>query len=294
MDLPCIERGRIGHLLRVEHGLPHIDWWAFEAWRRVEPDVDIRAVAAAWMDEVRDSLSGEYRRWRHVSVEGLAPADGALAQAMAAAADKSVKIVRAALSRALGDVPAPDIGLVVFAGKDEYISFTDYYHPEEGEWATSGGCYLNDGEGCFPLIVTHAGAKWGLEQTIAHEMTHHLLHGRGLPLWVEEGFTQMMEERVTGYTGFKLDREMRDRQFERWEGRLDSFLSGEGFSSGAEDDQELAYHLAEWIARAELSERADAYFRFVRDCRENGAEASALKHLGCGLEKLVARRLGLE
>jgi hypothetical protein len=103
----------------------------------------------------------------------------------------------------------------------------------------------------------------------------------------------MMEERVTGYTDFKLDREMVAQQRERWEGRLEEFLSGAGFYSPEDEDQKLAYHLAEWIARVELSERAEAYFRFVRGCAEMGAEESAQEHLACGLEEMVARRLGV-
>jgi hypothetical protein len=181
----------------------------------------------------------------------------------------------------------------VLASGEDYISFTAHYHPEEGEWATSGGCYINHGSECFPIIVTHAGARWSLELTVAHELTHHFLHDHGLPLWVEEGFTQMMEERVTGYTSFKLDREMMERQHERWAGGLDSFFNGDAFFSGADDDQELAYHLAEWIARTELSQRPEAYFAFVRGCAEQGADASARQHLGSDLVQLVAAKLGL-
>jgi hypothetical protein len=188
----------------------------------------------------------------------------------------------------------PELGIIVFAGKDDYISFTCRFYAEEGEWATSGGCYHNEGGVSLPLIITHAGSKWSLEMTIAHEMTHHLLEPFNLPLWVEEGFTQMMEERVTGYNNFKLDREMVERHRARWhDGGIASFLGGDAFHSGHDTDQELAYHLAQWIARTELSERAEAYFRFVRDCASVGPGESATRHLGCSLDELALKRLGI-
>ncbi|MEX2219424.1 MAG: hypothetical protein WD749_11790, partial [Phycisphaerales bacterium] len=235
----------------------------------------------------------EYRRWRHEGIEGLAPAEDAARAARTG--DRARKVIGTALRALRGDGPIPDVAVIALARSEDYYTFLAPHHPEEGEWATSGGTYVNLGPGALAMIVTHTQAKWGLEETVAHELTHHALEELSLPLWVEEGFTQMMEERVTGLANFKLDREMVERQRALWEERgVEGFLSGDGFFSAEEDVQELSYHLSQWVVRSQLSERAGAFFAFAREAGELGESESAMKHLGMTPGALVASVGGLE
>jgi hypothetical protein len=298
---PAIEREIVGHLFRPANGLPRLDWGQLDVWREKHPHVAIRAVAGAWLDELRDVLEDksretssdvEYRRWRHERIEGLAPADDGLARRASQGADRAMAIVERSLRPVLGDARVPDVAVVVFRDADPYYSFKADGREEEGVSATSSGYYRNEGGDSFPLIVTHTQTKWHLESTIAHEMAHHAMCDLDLPLWLEEGFAQMMEERVTGYTGFRLDREMVARQRERWSEGLDEFWSYDAFVSPREDDQELAYHLAEWLVRAALADQPERFFAFVRSCAGGRDEAAAVEHFGCELEELGFRLLG--
>jgi hypothetical protein len=289
---PAVERELVKHLFRPEHGLPQVDWWEADAWREKNPGVSLRAVAGVWLDELRDALEGEHRRWRHERIEGRAPEEDGLALRAARGAERALEIVERSLRPVRGDGPVPELALIVFRDADPYYSFSAHGHAEEGEFATSGGFYQNDGGDSFPLIVTHAQSRWHLESTIAHEMTHHALYGLHLPLWLEEGFTQMMEERVTGYTDFELDLEMVERQRERWSEGLGDFWSCDAFFSPRDDDQELSYHLSEWLVRAALADQPDRFFAFVRGCARGSAEAAAVEHLGYKLEDLGRRLLG--
>jgi hypothetical protein len=130
--------------------------------------------------------------------------------------------------------------------------------------------------------------------TIAHELTHHALASLSLPVWAEEGLTQMMEERVTGQTSFRIDREMVDRHVMHWSSRgLDAFWSGEAFHSAEENDQELAYHLAEMLARRMLADRPREYLSFLKQYeREDRGADAARRRLGMTLGQLAAGSRG--
>jgi hypothetical protein len=125
-------------------------------------------------------------------------------------------------------------------------------------------------------------------------LTHLLLVERELPLWLEEALTQLMEELVTGTTGFAVDREIMDRHRSYW-GRhgLDTFWSGQSFSS-PDDGQELSYHLSEVLARPLLADTPRRFLTFAAAAKWEDCGASAAKeHLGMSLGELASRALGL-
>lgn len=270
-----------------------------ESWltRRTTPAEKLpdmrRALAAAWLDEVRDALKSDHRRWRHARVEGLGPVDKNIAIHASRAADSAFEIIEKALRPILGGNPIPPVGIVVMATLEDYLSFIAAYYPDEGEFATSGGMYLNGGTDAFPFVALPAPSAASVAGVIAHELTHHALFGMGLPLWVEEGLTQMMAERVTGIPNFVLNEELLGRHRHRWqESGLDGFWSGASFHSPHEDEQELAYHLSQILVRGQLDRDAAAFFRFARACRESGPEAAVRDHFGTDPDDVVERFLG--
>lgn len=258
------------------------------------PESVRRAVASAWLDEVRDALTEDHRRWRADRVEGVAPLDGRIAQRIARGTDKAIGMIEKSLEPIRGREPIPAIAVVALASKEDYYSFISHFYPEQGEFATSGGVYLNEGADSFPVIALPA-SNANVEQVIAHELTHHALFRRRLPLWVEEGITQMMEERVTGISNFRLDHEMLRRHRERWlDGGLDPFLSGEAFHSAEDDQQELAYHLSQFVVRGALSKSPEQFFAFLRGCKDELEEKAAARHLRCDPREFVEYALGAE
>jgi hypothetical protein len=260
-----------------------------------------RAIAAAWLDELRDALPTDSRRWRHAFVEGLAPLEGDIGTRVAAAADKSLRIIGKALTEIRGDPranPVPPIGVVVLATAEEYYSFVSRFYVEEGEYATSGGIYIGASADNFPLFAVNGQMKQEIEKTIAHELTHHALKPdramratcAGLPLWAEEGLTQMMEEHVTRSSHFVFNREMLERHRALWdEIGFEGFADGKVFQSPIGEHQELSYNLAEMLTRSLLSTRKRDFFAFARACRNEGADPveATRTHLGGTVEQLA-------
>lgn len=299
-DLLTLDRDEIAPFLSVGEGLPRLDWSMADVWitRKAagpgDQDRLKRAVAAAWLDGLRDALEADHKRWRHARIEGLAPVAENCAARVAAVADHAVVTIERALVPIRGDEPIPLAGIVALDGMDPYYSFISYYHAEEGEWGTSGGMYIHEGADSFAVVALPVIPKTDIGKTVAHELTHHALRGLELPLWVEEGFTQMMEERVTGRSYFKLDHEMMRRHRERWGGEeVERFVAGDSFFSPYDDEQELAYNLAQLVVRGWLSREPQRFFAFARACQNVGPQAAAEEHLGKSEAEVVGQALGL-
>lgn len=299
-SLPWVDRQRVAHLFHLDEGIPQVDWGAADLWvNQQEPDFSRhgalrRAVAAAWLDEVRDSLETDHRRWRTALIEGLAPLEEGLGERIARTGAHAAELIARTLRPLRGEAPIEPFGLIALKSYKDYISFEAHGMPEEGTFATSGGSYVHGGTDAFPVVVLPVNVPHSIEATIAHEVTHHALHSMELPLWLEEGFTQMMEERVTGHTRFVLNQEQVERHRALWsEVGLDTFFSGDGFFSPEGAAQELSYHLSQAIVRGMLSHYPEAFFRFARAarCGDNG-EGAAREHLGRDLEDLALALIG--
>lgn len=293
--LETIDRDVAASLLKRVHGLPHIDWNLAGPWLDRQAGVTDRhsilerALVAGWLDEMRDAIEQDCQRWRHPLFEGLAPMEHGVAQRVARGADHAADVVAKALRSIRGNQPFPPLAVVCLPNIDTYYSFVSPFYPDQGEFATSGGMYLRSERPSFPTICLVASDKHALEATLAHELTHHALSPLGMPLWLEEGFTQMMEERVIGATGFTVNCEILARHRALWgEVGLDRFFSGEAFHSPEGEQQELAYHLSQLIVRSELSENATRFFEFSRAASEGDAgDAAAREHLRRSLFDLV-------
>lgn len=299
LELRSIEPAILSHAIQMIDGLPHLDWGMADAWidRNARDESEIeplrRAFAAGWLDALSEALGGEYRRWRHAEVEGLAPLAGNLGPQTALAADRAITVIQRALRPVRGDVPIPTVAILALENADQYYTLIAPLHPDEGEFATSGGIFTGGHDGTYPAIIFPCGVRHAIGNIIAHELTHHALAGLALPLWLEEGYAQMMEERVTNVSSFQLTREIHQRHRDHWpEAGIDRFFSGDAFTSPEGDEQELAYNLSQAIVRGMLTERAAAFFAFTLECGELGAEAAAMKHLGMRVDELAERIVG--
>jgi hypothetical protein len=300
--LPTVSREEGELLWHRPDGLPRVDWDMAAHWisRRADTVHDEaawrRALMAACLDEVRDSLDRDHVRWRSANVEGLAPLGGiVVGKAMSTVAERAFRALRKDLRTIRPDEPIAPIALVAIEPADSYVDFTNSYFLDEGAFAMSGGLYLNEGPEAFPLIAVNAASRHGCEATVAHELTHHALHGTGLPSWVEEGIAQMMEERIALAPDFKLDAEMVQRQRDLWSTHdIDSFLDGSAFLCPVDDMQELSYHLAQWVVRGELTRRPDAFFAFARACRGQDPDEACHNVLGVSPRQLVLAIIGVE
>ena len=299
-DLPRVDRDVVRHLFVERYGLPQVDWGMADHWVAQQPsDPDIRprlkrAVVAAWLEEMRDALDADHQAWRRHDVEALTPLENAAGKRIAEASASAGAEIARALVPIRGRDPIDPYAIVALKPLEAYISFKAHFLHDDANVATSGGFYMQGSESEFPVIALSAAMPHALETILAHEVTHHALVDAGLPLWAEEGITQMMEERVAGGAPFNITSEQAARQRSRWaEDQLVEYVDGDMFKSPDDDDQELAYQLSQWVVRMALERDAKKFFEFLRACRSADPEHASQAVLGRSQVEFVRTICGI-
>lgn len=189
--------------------------------------------------------------------------------------------------------------ILIFSGNEAYYSHISDYHGD-GEYGGSSGMHLRTSYDHVALLHLH---QIDLFPSMAHELTHCVLSHLEMPLWLEEGLTQLFEHDL-GNKPFGLDPKDvgEQKSFWRREG-LEQFWSGEGFSSPG-DVQKYSYQLAEILLRLLLNDYQPRWFgldqtparammNFVRFAnRDDAGEAAARQYLGLTLDEIAAKSLG--
>lgn len=306
---PPLAIEEVAPFLRTHLGLPHLNWDDaldhIGATAQTDADDKTCAMIAGWVDALANALRTRYTtplaRWRDAGIEGLAPAtDCDRLQRTTAKALATIGHALTPIRGAPEENPIGHITIIVAPTLDAYYDLIDAYFRNGGDFATSGGAYLQASLLSPPTLIVNVG-RHALEHTLAHELTHHALRppsedaGR-LPLWAEEGLTQMMEERVTNQSDFEYEHSVMRRHRALWPSiGLAGFLSGETFLSPIEDHQELSYNLAEAVTRSLLASRPADFFAFARAClRGKEPAAAAAEHLGQSEEAIMLRFLDLD
>ena len=292
--LPALSPDDIRHLLFEEEGVTHVDWQMATAWiehRETDPAARAqlrRAIAATWLDSLAASIVWETHRWRSSVIEGLAPTEHAAGRRLEAWSGRAVRSIAEAFTKIRASAPIPPVIVLCTRSREAYYSFISRFY-DEGEHATSAGIYLrSDGDSVAMLVISGVFAGHH-ENTLAHELAHHLLDGCRLPVWAEEGLTQMMEERVAGSAHFALDHAVLHRHRALWEEiGFEGFESGATFHSPRGEEQELSYHLALFLTRSLLATRAEDFFAFARACRHTDPELACREHLEAPVGELAA------
>lgn len=296
----AITREDVRPLLTCVHGMPHVDWGMAAAWcvshesKHASRDQLRLSVAAFWLDELRDAMADDAQRWNRGPVLGVAPMERGTSRRLADTAEKALGIIDQACSKFRAQHDIPPIAVIALGTRDEYYSFIAHFFPSSKPSATSGGLYIRSDGDSFPMLVINPLSKdHSIELTAVHELTHHVLADCRLPLFIEEGLTQMMEERATGIPNFTLDHQRVGRHREVWTpAMIDEYVAGSTFLSPTDDVQELSYHLSQWIVRSLLDADAKKFFAFAKACQETPVEFAMQEHLGVRPEELVARVIG--
>lgn len=189
--------------------------------------------------------------------------------------------------------------ILIFAGNEAYYSHVGDYHGD-GEYGGSSGMHIRNRYDHVALAQLY---KIDLFATMAHELTHAALSHLQMPLWLEEGLTQLFEHDL-GNKPFALDPKEVGEQKVFWrETGLEQFWSGTGFSSPG-DVQKYSYQLAEILLRLLLTDYQPRWFgfdrtpvqtlmNFLRNAkRDDAGEAAAREYLGLSLEDIAAKSLG--
>jgi hypothetical protein len=183
--------------------------------------------------------------------------------------------------------------LVVFDDEDAYYRYVSHYYPEAGEFALSGGMYINSGCGHFVTVKADLRA---VEPVIAHELTHACLGHLPIPAWLNEGIAVNTERRLCPLPNpaGTTPQQMHARHQKFWgPDEIQQFWSGKSFLR-SDEGNELSYDLARIIV-SQLGAAWDHFRPFVLSANANdGGASAAADHLGVQLGNVVSALLEQE
>lgn len=276
--------------------LPVVDWEAMRALQ--PPTVDKSALetfwtglARDWLEALRAALEPRYaiRESDHFLMLDL------LDDSRARVALDFVERARKGILEILDGVAVGNFSgkvcLLIFEDEDRYYRYVSNYYDKDGEYALSGGMFLQQGYGHFVFVQDEMAS---MEPTIVHELTHCLLQHLPLPAWLNEGTAVNTERRVCPPVGRPLytPEEMQERHVKFWnESTIQEFWSGKSWLR-PDEANELSYDLARNLTLL-ACEDFDAFRAFANaaDAADAG-NAAALKHLGYPVARLAEAVLG--
>jgi hypothetical protein len=295
----------ISDSLTWDEGLPAPQWDLLTEWVESQIDEDDRFdawtdIVKQWLEQVGVALDDGFRVHESAHDLLLSNAEDPLAGSyLRFAADCRAAIVRQlpgiATFASLGKHVA-----VMLPSTERYYDYIARFYPE-GTHGGSAGVHVRTG---YQHIAISATKTTDPHPILAHETMHAALAHLKLPLWLEEGLTQMFEHDMTGRALLMVTGEIASRHKKTWKKRgLNVFWSGDGFHSPGRI-QELSYQLAEILMRLLIEEHRPRWFglstqkqkqfmEFLRFANEadSGAEA-ARTILGVTLTDIASMFLG--
>lgn len=267
-------------------GWPLVDWQAASAWTGAL-DATLAAQARdtlhrGWLLHLRDAL-GE-----HVFLHETADAYvlSSLEPRVAAATASYIASTRQRVARVLQGLARYPEGqksiLLVLDDEANYYHYVSQYYPDGGEFAFSGGMFID--AGC-PHFVTVAADLSLIEPVIAHELTHAALAHLNLPLWLDEGLAVNTERQLAvALPSVHTPRELQAKHAAFWgHAEIQAFWRGESFQR-TDDGNLLSYDLARILVEQLAKPSWPAFARFVTHAKRTDAgNASAKEHLGIDL-----------
>lgn len=185
--------------------------------------------------------------------------------------------------------------LVIICGdKLDYDEFSALEHPGRGgELADSSGVFVGKG---LPHIALSSALLNDIHAILVHELVHDCISHLPLPLWLNEGITQLLEYQLVSWRPFVLDRETMEKHKAHWNAEtIQLFWSGRSFFNPG-DSQFLSYNLSVVLARKIMTNVARGqsdFWSFVRQARPSDAGDAAMRaQFGVGVEELVEDFLG--
>ncbi|QDV27574.1 hypothetical protein [Aureliella helgolandensis] len=239
----------------VRESLPRPKWEVIASW--IESNVESTSLDDSWTQIARDwlarltqSLPSGYTVLESPEFLLLA-SDESLGTRLLRYSERARRTILKTLDGVASDEGHGKHVVLLFGDVDSYYDYVTDFYPDEGEFALSGGMFLDVGYGHFAVCPAYGD---DYERVIAHELNHALLRHLPLPLWLNEGVTQVMEDVVQDSSYFMVDHEILRRHRAYWNAEtIDMFWSGDSFFS-PDDGQELSYHLSQVLFRNLMSD----------------------------------------
>lgn len=247
----------------------------------------------AWLLRVRDSLGGAYRLETQGRAIVLSSLEMNVARSTLGFMTKTPRRIMTVLD---GVAAFPEWGhdiLIVFDDDETYYRYVSHFYEEAGEFAASGGMFINDG--CSHFVTMKSDLRV-VEPTIVHEMTHACLSHLPIPAWLNEGLAVNTERRLSppSVPDLLTPHQMHAKHKAFWDAaRVQEFWSGKSWLR-TDDGNMLSYDLAR-ILVSEFAADWHAFRRFTLKADTSDAgHAAALEHLNIDLGAAVCAVLELE
>jgi hypothetical protein len=276
--------------MEVVNGFPIMYWSAVADWLATIGDPDIRRQARlhgqrAWLMHMRDALGPHFSLHESENAFVLSSLESTVVAATAKYVTSARRKVASALGK-LAEFAADEKSIMLVLDDEEwYYHYVAVYYPSEGEFAFSGGMFIN--AGCPHFVVRRADLA-SIEPVIVHELAHSAVSHLRLPLWLDEGIAVNTEHKIAGAgRGLYTPHEIRAKHLRFWgETEIQQFWSGEAFRR-TDDGNMLSYDLAR-IMVEHMAKSWEPFERFVMNARrEDAGAASAAEHLDVDLGAYV-------
>ena len=148
----------------VHEGFPRPDWAAIA--KQIEDNFDEPqrnqtwlTVVDEWLSKIIEALGEGYWLGESENFLVVASESEQYINSLARFLENTLDRVLTTLDGIASDEGYGKHVVMIFRTLDQYYSYISYFYPEEGEFATSGGIYVNRGYGHFAL--PHAGGGGG-------------------------------------------------------------------------------------------------------------------------------------
>jgi hypothetical protein len=275
-----------------KHALPIPDWAACEPPETSSDDEKnthwCRA-AASWLNKLSTELSEPLSLRESDNFFALSALTARETEVLLDYAERALKRNLATLAGIASDERLGKHIVMVLPHEDDYYRYVSEYYPQDGEFAFSGGMYIQNGYGHF---VFCKGTMDAMEPTLVHELVHALVSHLPLPAWVNEGLAVNTERRWAPRPQQYKPNELAYMHSKFWnQETMQEFWSGKSYRRPDEGNA-LSYDLAQRLMGL-IGQNQKALVSFVNQSSgEDSGSKAALEVLGMPLEQLTQEVIG--
>ncbi len=275
-----------------KHALPIPDWAAcepLESLSDAEKNVHWCSAAASWLAKLSTSLSEPLLLRESANFFALSALNERETQVLLEYAERALKRNLATLDAIASDEGLGKHVVMVLPSEDDYYRYVSEYYPQEGEFAFSGGMFIQNGYGHF---VFCKGSMDAMEPTLVHELAHALVSHLPLPAWVNEGLAVNTERRWAPRPPQYKPHELAYMHSKFWTPEtMQEFWSGKSYLR-TDDGNALSYDLAQRMIEF-IGRDHELLARFVnQSTSDDGASQAALEVLGIPLAEITQEVIG--
>ena len=284
-------------LSRIRHAfqLPRVNWNLVRDW--VENNVAVSdqtrawsTLAHQWLEAVDLALGETHRAIRSDHVILFAPTEFEQAVSLFDLAESGLKEMASLLGPLARQNQTGPLVIMLFGDDESYCRYVSPFDPEIEFVRSAGFCFKGD----FVHVALRPAVSEQLQQTLLHEIAHACLSDRNLPLWLEEGITQLAEEAaVANWARFSLSSEDAAKLRLYWrEHPVSDFWWGHGFHT-PDEGQRHCYQLAQILFRQIVSDHRKELPEFLSAASAADAgDNAARKILRVSIAEIASQFLG--